>query len=70
MPNYTFKCNKCENKFNENLSIKEMEEGVKKISCPKCKSTDVKRIFSLLSFFSKDDHHKGGGCCGSGGCCS
>lgn len=70
MPKYSYKCNKCESKFEVDASIKEKEEGSNKFDCPKCKSSDTKKIFSLKAFFSKDLGDKGGGCCCGGGKCS
>jgi len=68
MPKYSYKCRKCENKFEVEASIKEKEEGSIKSSCPKCKSCETKQVFSLKSFFSKDGENKGGGCCCGGNC--
>jgi putative FmdB family regulatory protein len=68
MPKYSYKCNKCESKFEVEASIKEKEEGSSKFNCPKCKSEDTKQVFSLMSFFSKDSGSKGGGCCCGGKC--
>jgi len=69
MPTYTYKCKKCEKKFDVQASIKEKESGSNKFNCPYCKSADTKAVFSLRSFFSKDsDNKKGGGCCCGGGC--
>ncbi|MBW1837769.1 MAG: zinc ribbon domain-containing protein [Deltaproteobacteria bacterium] len=39
-----FICEKCKKPFDLNLKISESEK--KKIKCPKCKSTKVKRIIS------------------------
>jgi putative FmdB family regulatory protein len=69
MPKYSYKCSKCENKFEVDASIKEKEEGSDKFNCPKCKCADTKQIFSLKSFFSKGSGNKGGGGCCCGGSC-
>jgi putative FmdB family regulatory protein len=68
MPNYSYKCADCENKFEVSASIKEKEEGGKKFNCPKCKSENTKQVFSLKTFFSKDKNEGGGGCCCGGKC--
>jgi len=68
MPTYTYRCNKCQKKFDVEASIKEKEEGGVKFNCPYCKSGDTKSVFSLKSFFSKDSGNNGGGCCCGGGC--
>ena len=44
MPNYDFECQDCHKVFEVRATIKEMEEG--KISCVKCKSKNIKRIFN------------------------
>ena len=44
MPNYDFECQDCHKTFEIRATIKEMEEG--KISCVKCKSKKIKRIFN------------------------
>ena len=44
MPNYNFECQNCHESFEVRATIKEMEEG--KISCVKCKSKNIKRIFN------------------------
>jgi len=44
MPNYNFECQNCHKTFEVRATIKEMEED--KISCVKCKSKNIKRIFN------------------------
>jgi putative FmdB family regulatory protein len=44
MPNYDFECQDCHQVFEVRATIKEMEEG--EISCTKCNSKDIKRIFN------------------------
>ena len=48
MPNYDFECQDCHETFEVRTTIKEMEEG--KISCVKCKSKNIKRIFNGCGF--------------------
>jgi len=48
MPTYEYRCHKCEHVFTEILSIDEHEKNPVP-SCPKCKSTDVKQVFSAVS---------------------
>jgi putative FmdB family regulatory protein len=49
MPTYSYKCKKCDHRFQEILSFKEYEEGKRK--CPKCGSCNVEQI--LETFFAK-----------------
>jgi len=49
MPIYSYKCRKCDHRFQEILSFKEYEEGKRK--CPKCGSGDVVQV--LDTFFAK-----------------
>jgi len=51
MPNYDFKCQDCHKSFEVRATIKEMEEG--KISCTKCNSKDIKRIFNGFGFCTR-----------------
>ena len=44
MPIYEYTCRKCGADFTLALSLKEHE--TKKAKCPKCKATDVERVFS------------------------
>ena len=48
MPNYDFECQDCRKTFEVRATIKEMEEG--KISCIKCNSKNIKRIFNGFGF--------------------
>jgi putative FmdB family regulatory protein len=49
MPNYEFKCQKCNKKFSLALSLKEREEG--KYKCPKCGGRKSQPIFG--NFYAK-----------------
>jgi putative FmdB family regulatory protein len=49
MPLYEYICRKCDEKFSEALTVK--EHGTKNPKCPKCQSTDVKKI--IEPFFAK-----------------
>ena len=53
MPNYDFKCQDCNERFEVRVTIKEMEEN--RISCTYCNSKNIKRIFNGFAFC------KGGG---------
>ena len=44
MPLYDYKCQKCGETFSLVMSFKEKE--TKKLECPKCKSSDVKQVYS------------------------
>lgn len=55
MPIYEYKCEKCGHSF-EKLVFNSDEEPV---SCPDCKTKDVKRLLSSTGFISSSG---GGGC--------
>ena len=42
MPNYAFRCEKCDHSFDENLPINDRDNPIKK-PCPKCKKKKVIR---------------------------
>ncbi|MGH7799782.1 MAG: FmdB family zinc ribbon protein [Thermodesulfobacteriota bacterium] len=48
MPLFEYKCDKCENKF-ETLVLSSDEE----ISCPRCESKNIEKLFSSFGFKSK-----------------
>jgi len=68
MPIYEYNCKKCGDKFEKLLKI---SEGDKKVECPGCGSSDVKKIFSVFGF-SGDKGAGGSGCstCSSTSCSS
>lgn len=71
MPIYEFKCLGCGQIF-ELLKLKKEDEksGMK---CPKCKSDEVERILSSVSFIASGDGKKSKHAvksCGSGSCAS
>ena len=75
MPTYEFQCNKCNEKFERFLSIKDRESS--KILCPKCRSEDVSQVFNALNIKSgsggssgTDGAGSGRGCSGYCGSCS
>jgi putative FmdB family regulatory protein len=43
MPTYTFECEKCKKRFEQEMTIAEYERAA--ISCPKCKEKKVKRVY-------------------------
>jgi putative FmdB family regulatory protein len=45
MPEYSFKCDKCEEKFSEFFMVADYDSRVKKSKCPACKSKKVHRDF-------------------------
>jgi putative FmdB family regulatory protein len=49
MPNYEFKCQKCNKKYSLFLSVQERED--KKFKCPKCGSRKAQPVFG--GFFAK-----------------
>jgi putative FmdB family regulatory protein len=49
MPLYEYMCRKCDEKFSEALTVK--EHDTKNPKCPKCQSTDVKKL--IEPFFAK-----------------
>ena len=44
MPTYEYLCGQCGKEFTQIMSIKEYGEA--KVTCPKCKSTEVKQQMS------------------------
>ena len=42
MPLYEYRCNDCENRFSEVLTVKEHDK--REMHCPKCKSDNVKPV--------------------------
>ncbi len=48
MPVYEYICVECKNRFTLQMTISEYEKK-KTISCPKCKSEDLKRIYSAFT---------------------
>ncbi|MGM0421164.1 MAG: FmdB family zinc ribbon protein [Bacillota bacterium] len=62
MPVYTYKCRKCEHKFELEATIKAKEVGLD-ASCPDCSSQDTFQTFTRVGFL-------GGVQAGSGGCSS
>ena len=46
MPVYEYKCQKCERDFSVEMSISEYTK--RKITCPNCKSPEVKRQISVF----------------------
>jgi len=49
MPNYEFRCQKCNKKYSLTLSIKERDE--EKFKCPKCGSRKREPVFG--GFYAK-----------------
>jgi putative FmdB family regulatory protein len=47
MPTYEFACKACNHNFSVVMTLSEREQ--KKVSCPKCKSGDVKQLLSPFS---------------------
>lgn len=47
MARYEFKCNKCSEEFELNMSIKDRTNAV--ITCLKCESEDVSQIFRAVN---------------------
>jgi putative FmdB family regulatory protein len=47
MPTYEYKCRDCKKKFTLIQSIS--DHGKTKVSCPKCKSTKVKKVISIFA---------------------
>ncbi|HHV19288.1 MAG TPA: zinc ribbon domain-containing protein [Thermoanaerobacterales bacterium] len=45
MPIYEFKCTDCNHKFEELINFSEKD---KKVHCPKCKSHNIKKAFSVF----------------------
>ena len=67
MPLYEFTCKKCGHRFEELVSLAEMEAG--EVSCPSCASKRVEKGFSTFAANTQTTGAGGfsGGGCGSGG---
>ncbi len=51
MPVYEYQCNGCKAVFTELLTVRDMETA--KVTCPKCRSQDVKRVISHIHTITK-----------------
>ena len=51
MPNYSFKCRDCENKFSISAKIPEVEEGLE-VECYECGSDNVFQSFDGIGVMS------------------
>jgi putative FmdB family regulatory protein len=51
MPEYDYKCGSCKSEFTVHLSMSEHDKKARKhrIRCPKCESTDVRRLIGSFS---------------------
>ncbi|MBN1962609.1 MAG: zinc ribbon domain-containing protein [Deltaproteobacteria bacterium] len=69
MPIYEYKCEQCENEFEELVF-----SSTKEVQCPKCQSDKVHRLLSVTAIKTSSGFvsSKSGGSCGScsGGSCS
>jgi putative FmdB family regulatory protein len=67
MPVYEYSCNNCGLKFDYLV-----RSSAEEIACPKCKQTDLKRLFSAFAFSSKDSKGNvtASSSSGCGGCTS
>jgi putative FmdB family regulatory protein len=45
MPMYEYNCRKCGKTFEKLIKVSDMD---KKVECPDCKSSDVRRVFSVF----------------------
>ena len=45
MPEYSFKCEKCDESFSDFFSLKDYDALIKKVKCPACKSKKIYRDF-------------------------
>jgi putative FmdB family regulatory protein len=51
MPLYDFRCHNCNHKFEDSVSLTELD--TKKVKCPKCKHPNTERLISLTSAATK-----------------
>jgi putative FmdB family regulatory protein len=70
MPIYEFQCTRCENKFDELVSV---SVDLKTIVCPQCGTAAPRKLMSAFGFSSGGksvSSSSGGGChsCSSGNC--
>jgi putative FmdB family regulatory protein len=68
MPLFEYKCSGCGSRF----EVLHMSSNIEKVECPKCHSTEVKKLLSTFSAagFSKsgNDFSTSGYNCETGGC--
>lgn len=46
MPVYDYKCTTCKNEFEKTLKIADLDDKKKKVRCPVCHSSRVKRSYT------------------------
>jgi len=62
MPIYEYQCQKCDYKFEE------LVRGDREIKCPKCKSSDIKKLLSSFSTLKKSGISSDSNSCPTGTC--
>lgn len=62
MPIFEYSCNKCEQRFEKLLRKSDQE-----VDCPKCRSTDLRKLFSSFASPSSESSDAGD-FCPPGGC--
>lgn len=67
MPNYDFRCRKCEHRFTVKAAIKDRDS----VTCPQCGNSDLQQIYSGFGIQMKADKGNPAGCptCPHGGSC-
>lgn len=67
MPNYDFRCRKCEHRFTVKVAIKDRES----VTCPQCGDGDLQQLFSGFGIQMKANKAASTGCptCPHGGSC-
>ena len=72
MPVFEYVCQGCDHRF-EILVL----NGNSEVTCPKCQSANLRKLFSVFSSVSKEGGGSSsfspsdfGGACGTGGCCN
>lgn len=69
MPIYEYRCNRCEQEFEQYVPTAQAS-----VECPTCRSLRVTRRLSVVGVLRHGDTAAapgmsgGGGCCGGGGC--
>ncbi|MBF8435775.1 zinc ribbon domain-containing protein [Halanaerobiaceae bacterium Z-7014] len=62
MPVYSYKCRKCEHKFEKEMTISQKEEN-EVINCPECKSDNIFQTFDRVGLLGGSKNSSCSGSC-------
>ncbi|MGE5483399.1 MAG: FmdB family zinc ribbon protein [Ignavibacteriales bacterium] len=65
MPTYEFVCSECGTRAEGSATVAEKEKGLH-LTCPECRSPNMRRVFSRFLVLGSSGQGKGGGSCGCG----